>query len=473
MGRSYWIRTFGCQMNEHDSERMAGLLEVQGYRPAASAAEADVVIFNTCAIRENADNRLYGNLGAVKALKQSRPGLQVVVGGCLAEKDRGLVVERAPWVDVVFGTRNIEALPGLLARAEAQGVPVVELSEALEVFPSALPARRGSRTHAWVAIQFGCNNACTFCIVPSVRGRETSRRLGDVLGEVAGLVADGVVEVSLLGQNVNSYGRDAYGTPRFADLLLALDGVPGLRRVRFTSPHPKDFREPVARAMGESSVVCEHLHLPLQSGSTRLLKEMKRSYSRERYLQKVAMARRVVPGLALTTDIIVGFPGETEEDFADTLSLVEEVGFDAAYTFQYSPRPGTVAGARPDRVPKPVVQERFDRLVAAQERISLERNRAQLGATVEVLVEGPSKKEPGRTTGRTRTNKLVHFPRPERALPEGSFAEVRITGAAPHHLEGELAGGGTGCAGQETGSSHPGGDRCAGGCDPPGAGAAS
>ena len=436
--KTYWIRTFGCQMNEHDSERMAGLLEVQGYRLAASPAEADVVVFNTCAIRENADNRLYGNLGAIKALKAERPGMQVVVGGCLAEKDRDLVVRKAPWVDVVFGTRNIEALPGLLAQAERQGVPVVEFAEALQVFPSALPARRGSRTHAWVAIQFGCNNACTFCIVPTVRGVEASRRIGDILGEVTELVGEGVVEVSLLGQNVNSYGRDVYGTPRFAELLLALDGIPGLRRVRFTSPHPKDFREPVARAMAASSVVCEHLHLPVQSGSTRLLKDMKRSYSRERYLEKVEMARRLVPGLAITTDIIVGFPGETDEDFAGTLSLVEEVGYDAAYTFQYSPRPGTVAGVRTDQVPKAVVRERFDRLVAAQERISLSHNRDQIGREVEVLIEGPSKKEPGRVTGRTRTNKLVHVPDPDGVLREGAFATVRVTGAAPHHLEGAL-----------------------------------
>ncbi len=438
MGKSYWIRTFGCQMNEHDSERMAGLLEVQGYRPAASPEAADVVIFNTCAIRENADNRLYGNLGRIKQLKAERPGMQVVVGGCLAEKDRDLIVTKAPWVDVVFGTRNIEALPGLLGEAERQGVPVVEFSEALQVFPSALPARRGSRIHAWIAIQYGCNNSCTFCIVPSVRGVETSRRIGDVLGEVREVVAGGVVEVSLLGQNVNSYGRDVYGTPRFADLLLALDGIPGLSRVRFTSPHPKDFREPVARAMAESSVVCEHLHLPVQSGSTRLLKEMKRSYSRERYLAKVEMARRIVPGLAITTDVIVGFPGETEEDFAETLSLVEEVGYDGAFTFQYSPRPGTVAGVRTDQLPKPVVQERYDRLLALQERISLQRNRDTVGGELEVLVEGPSKKEPDKATARTRTNKLVHVPNPGGVLQEGTFALVRITGAAPHHLEGEL-----------------------------------
>ncbi|MGH3370523.1 MAG: MiaB/RimO family radical SAM methylthiotransferase, partial [Nocardioidaceae bacterium] len=271
MPKTYYLRTFGCQMNEHDSERMAGLLEVQGYRRIGAAEDADVVIFNTCAIRENADNRLYGNLGALKRAKQRRPEMQLVVGGCLAEKDRDTIVRRAPWVDVVLGTRNIDALPRLLRQAEEQGIPVVEFSETLEVFPSALPARRESPFHAWVAIQYGCNNACTFCIVPSVRGREVSRRMGDILAEVRALAEDGMVEVSLLGQNVNSYGRDLYRTPRFADLLLALDGIPGLERVRFTSPHPKDFREPVARAMASSSVVCEHLHLPVQSGSTAVL----------------------------------------------------------------------------------------------------------------------------------------------------------------------------------------------------------
>ncbi|MGH7425006.1 MAG: tRNA (N6-isopentenyl adenosine(37)-C2)-methylthiotransferase MiaB [Candidatus Methylomirabilales bacterium] len=434
--RSYWITTFGCQMNEHDSERMAGLLELQGYRRAAFQKDADLVIFNTCAIRENADHRLYGHLGALKQHKRTRPGMRVVVGGCLAEMDRHAIVEKAPWVDLVFGTRNIDALPGLLRRVEAQGIPVVEFAEALEVFPSALPARRGSPFHAWVAIQYGCNNSCTFCIVPTVRGAEVSRRIGDILAEVRELAADGVVEVSLLGQNVNSYGRDIYRTPRFAELLYALADIPGLRRVRFTSPHPKDFREPVARAMAASPVVCEHLHLPVQSGSSKVLKEMKRSYSRQRYLNKVQMARELIPGLALTTDIIVGFPGETEEDFEDTLSLVEEVRYDAAYTFQYSPRPGTEAALRADQIEKPVVQRRFDRLVEAQERISLEGNRAHLGEVVEVLVEGPSKKNPARLAGRTRTNKLVHFT--AEAAP-GEFCRVRLTGAAPHHLEGEVA----------------------------------
>ncbi|HVE76211.1 MAG TPA: tRNA (N6-isopentenyl adenosine(37)-C2)-methylthiotransferase MiaB [Actinomycetota bacterium] len=435
MNKTYWIKTFGCQMNEHDSERMAGLLEVQGYRPAPSPDGADVVIFNTCAIRENADMKLYGNLGRIKPLKESNPAMKVIVGGCLAEKDRGTVAERAPWVDVVFGTRNIEALPGLLRQAEAQGIPVVEFSEQLQVFPSSLPARRGSRFHAWIAIQFGCNNSCTFCIVPAVRGKETSRRLSDVIAEVRTAADEGVVEVSLLGQNVNSYGRDIYGTTRFADLLLALDGIPGLRRVRYTSPHPKDFREPVARAMADSGVVCEHLHLPVQSGSNRVLKAMKRSYSIQKYLEKLQMARSIIDGLSVTTDIIVGFPGETEEDFDETLRLVEEARFDSAYTFQYSPRPGTDAATMPDQIPKPVVQERFDRLLDLQEKISLEKNIELEGTTMEVLSEGPSKKDASRTTGRTRTNKVVHF---DGLVGEGEFQHVSMTKAHPHFLEGVL-----------------------------------
>lgn len=437
MTKTYWIRTHGCQMNEHDSERMAGLLEVSGYRPSDAVETADVVIFNTCAIRENADNKLYGNLGRVKALKESRPEMKILVGGCLAEKDRGLIVERAPWVDGVFGTRNIESLPGLLRQAEEQGIPVVEFAETLSIFPSALPARRGSLFHAWIAIQFGCNNSCTFCIVPSVRGVETSRRLSDVLAEVKDAVDTGVVEVTLLGQNVNSYGRDIYRTPRFADLLRALDTIEGLRRVRYTSPHPKDFSEPVARAMAESSVVCEHLHLPVQSGSNRILKLMKRSYSREKYLQKLAMARELVEGLAVTTDIIIGFPGETEEDFEQTLDLVETVRYDSAYTFQYSPRPGTAAATMPDQVDKDTVKARFERLIKAQERIGLECNLGLVGQTLEVLVEGPSKKDPARVTGRTRTNKVVHFAAKTGA---GDFASVLVTRAAPHHLEGQLVG---------------------------------
>ena len=432
MNKTYFIRTFGCQMNEHDSERMAGLLEVQGYRPVSTVEKADVVILNTCAIRENADNRLYGNLGWLKPAKEHRPDMKIVVGGCLAEKDRDLIVEKAPWVDVVFGTRNIEALPQLLKQVEAQGIPVVEFHETLEVFPSALPARRGSKFHAWIAVQYGCNNSCTFCIVPSVRGVEVSRPIEHIIEEVTDLVADGVVEVTLLGQNVNSYGRDIYRTPKFAELLRAMDDVPGLRRVRYTSPHPKDFREPVARAMAETSVVCEHLHLPVQSGSSRVLKAMKRSYTRDGYLEKVSMARDLIPGLAITTDIIVGFPGETEEDFLETLSLVQEVGYDSSYMFQYSPRPGTEAAVMANQVPKDVVQERFERLTAVQEQISHRKNLESIGSEVEVLVEGPSKKDAGKVTGRTRTNKLVHFAGP--AEP-GEFRQVRVRQAAPHHLE--------------------------------------
>lgn len=438
MNKTYYIRTFGCQMNEHDSERLSGLLEVQGYVRSESVEAADVVVFNTCAIRENADMKLYGTLGHVKPMKQARPEMQVVVAGCLAEKDRGLIVERAPWIDVVMGTRNLEALPGLLRKAEEQGIPVVEFSEVLNVFPSALPSRRGHAFHAWVAIQYGCNNSCTFCIVPSVRGVEASRRIGDILGEVTELAADGVLEITLLGQNVNSYGRDIYNTPRFADLLLSLDGVIGLRRVRYTSPHPKDFREPVATAMARSSVVCEHLHLPVQSGSDRILKLMKRSYSRDRYLGKVEMARSLIPGLALTTDIIVGFPGESEADFEATLSLMEQVRYDAAYTFQYSPRPGTEAAVMEDQIPKKIVQERYERLIAAQERISLEVNQDLIGRDAEVLVEGPAKKGEGKVTARTRTNKLVHVASKASA---GEFLDVRITSAAPHFLEGELLAG--------------------------------
>jgi len=420
-------------MNEHDSERLAGLLEAQGYRATSGPEEADIVLFNTCAIRESADKRLYGNLGRIKPIKQARPELKVVVAGCLAEKDRGLIAEKAPWIDVVLGTRNLEALPGLLRQAEAQGIPVVEFSEVLNVFPSALPARRGSAFHAWIAIQYGCNNSCTFCIVPSVRGTEVSRRIGDIIGEVHDVVATGVTEVTLLGQNVNSYGRDIYGTPRFADLLIALDDVPGLRRVRFTSPHPKDFREPVARAMQQSSVVCEHLHLPVQSGSNRILKAMKRSYDREKYLGKLEMARRIIPNLAVTTDIIVGFPGESDEDFEQTIDLVREAEFDASYTFQFSPRPGTAAADMGDQVPKPVVQERFDRLAEVQESISLRRNLAQVPGTYEVLVEGPAKKGENRVSGRTRSNKLVHF---DGHFEKGEFVDVKVVSAASHYLEG-------------------------------------
>jgi tRNA-2-methylthio-N6-dimethylallyladenosine synthase len=433
--KTFYLETHGCQMNEHDSERMSGLMQVAGYRRVATPEEADVAILNTCAIRENADNKLYGHLGALKPIKE-RTGLKIAVGGCQAEKDRDGVRERAPWVDVVFGTRNIDALPRLVQTVEAAGVPIVEFAEQFAVHPSALPARRESAFHAWVAIQYGCNNACTFCIVPSVRGAEVSRPLGEVVGEVRRLVNKGVSEVSLLGQNVNSYGRDLTGRPIFSELLYALDEIDGLRRVRYTSPHPKDFKEDTARAMADCSSVCEHLHFPVQSGSNTVLRRMKRAYSREKYLEKVAMAREFVPGLALTTDIIVGFPGETGAEFDDTLSLSEQVRFDAAFMFQYSRRPGTDAATMRDQIPKDAVQERFDRLLHAQDRISRERNAELVGTTVEITIERPaSRKDERRATGRTRTNKLVHV---DADLKPGDVVHARLDEARAHYLIGSL-----------------------------------
>jgi len=432
--KTYFLTTYGCQMNEHDSERMAGMLEAEGYSKAATPDQADVVVFNTCCIREKADTRLYGTLGHMKAIKDSKPGMRIVVGGCLAQKDKDLIQRKAPYVDVVLGTHNLASLPRLLKQAD-EG-PAFEILEQTEVFPSALPARRSSPWHAWVSISIGCNNSCTFCIVPAVRGAEVSRRLGDIVSEVEQLTRDGVVEVTLLGQNVNSYGRDLDGTPMFARLLRALDGIDALQRIRFTSPHPKDFRSDTVAAMAECRSVCEHIHLPVQSGSSRILKAMKRAYTRERYLEKVREVRSAIPNVAVTTDIIVGFPGETEADFQDTLDLVEEARYDAAYMFQYSPRPMTEAADLPGHLPKEIVQERFERLASLQDRLTFESNVANVGRTHEVLVEGVSKKDRTRLTGRTRTNKLVHFP--DDGAREGSLRTVRIAAAHTHHLEGEV-----------------------------------
>jgi tRNA-2-methylthio-N6-dimethylallyladenosine synthase len=429
---TYFITTYGCQMNEHDSERLAGMLEAEGYSKADAPDDAAVVLFNTCCIREKADTRLYGQLGHIKAIKDTRPDMKIVVGGCLAQKDQALIQQKAPYVDVVLGTHNLASLPRLL-RESATG-PSFEILEQTEVFPSALPARRSSPWHAWVSISIGCNNSCTFCIVPAVRGREVSRRVGDIASEVQMLVDDGVVEVTLLGQNVNSYGRDLDGTPLFATLLRTLDEIEGLERVRFTSPHPKDFKADTVSAMAECRTVCEHIHLPVQAGSDAVLKRMKRAYSRQKYLDKVEMVRAAIPDVAITTDIIVGFPGETEHEFADTLSLVAEARYDAAFTFQYSSRPMTEAADLPDHLPKEVVQERFDRLVELQTGISHEQNIKLIDSTQQVLVEGPSKKDTGKLTGRTRTNKLVHFD--DTGAAAGTFATVQIDAAHPHFLEG-------------------------------------
>jgi tRNA-2-methylthio-N6-dimethylallyladenosine synthase len=449
MARTYAVRTFGCQMNEHDSQRAAGLLEAVGYRAATDPDTADLVLLNTCAVRENADERLYGTLGHLKAIKDERRSegsdLTIVVGGCLAQKDGATLAERAPWVDVVYGTHNLGNLPDLLARADADHLPVVELLETLEVFPSALPARRGVRHHAWVAISVGCDNSCTFCIVPALRGPERSRTIAEVLAEVRGLVADDVVEVTLLGQNVNSYGRDLGGRALFADLLRALGDVEGLERVRFTSPHPHDFTLDVLDAMAATPNVMPHLHLPLQSGSDAVLRAMRRSYRRSRYLDLVTRTRETIPGAALTTDIIVGFPGETEDDFRATLEVVDEVRFDQAFTFQYSPRPGTDAALMVDRFVDPdVVAERYRRLEERVRTHSREAHERLVGTRQELLVEGPSRTDPSRWSGRTRGNHLVHLPAPDAAAPAGAFhagdlVEATVTSAAMNYALADVA----------------------------------
>jgi tRNA-2-methylthio-N6-dimethylallyladenosine synthase len=433
----YLVRTFGCQMNEHDSERIAGLLEADGLVPAEDAAHAEVVVLNTCAVRENADNRLYGSLGHLKPLKDANPRMRIVVAGCLAQKDQGTIQRRAPWVDVVVGTHALPDLLDLIRRSQTDG-PQMDVREFTEVFPSALPARRGSAHHAWVSVSVGCDNACTFCIVPLVRGPQLSRPVGDILAEVQGLARRGVVEVTLLGQNVNTYGRDltvpdSPRRPKFAALLRAVDQVDGIRRIRFISPHPHDFTDDVVEAMAQCEAVCEHIHFPMQSGSDRVLKAMRRSYRSDRYLSWLERIRAGIPGVAVTTDIIVGFPGETEQDFEDTMRVVRAARFDAAFTFQYSPRPGTAAANFDDHVPKEVVQERFDRLVVLQEEISLERNRELVGRTVEILVEGEGRK--GNLRARTRTNKLVHA---AGEVEPGSFALATIEAAHPHHLDATL-----------------------------------
>jgi len=437
-GRTYQVRTYGCQMNVHDSERIAGLLEAHGYLAADSDQQADVVVLNTCAVRENADNKLYGNLGHLASVKRGHPGMQIAVGGCLAQKDREHIVARAPWVDVVFGTHNVDALPALLNRASVLQEAQVEIEESLRTFPSTLPSRRESAYAAWVAISVGCNNTCTFCIVPSLRGRERDRRSGEILAEVEALVADGVIEVTLLGQNVNAYGAEFGERDAFAELLRAVGAVQGIERVRFTSPHPRDFTRAVIAAMAETPTVMPSLHMPLQSGSDRILRTMRRSYRRERFLTILDDVRVSIPTAAITTDIIVGFPGETEADFADTLEVVERARFSAAFTFQYSPRPGTPAAEMDDQVPKTVVQERYERLVAALERISWEENLRLVGTTAEVLVaegEGRKDEQTRRLSGRARDGRLVHFSGAEWARP-GDCVMVTLEAAAPHHLTG-------------------------------------
>ena len=449
------MRTYGCQMNEHDSERIAGLLEADGYVRAETEDDADVVVLNTCCIRENADNKLYGNLGHLKPWKDAREGRQIVVSGCLAQKDRDLVAAKAKHVDVVMGTHNVHRAAELLGAARSTEGPLVEILEAAVIddhamFPSALPARRETSYNAWVTIQIGCDNNCAFCIVPAVRGAEISRPYADVVGEVERLAADGVTEVTLLGQNVNSYGRDlqlaarqagdteARLRPLFGDLLRDVGAVEGIRRVRYTSPHPKDMRPETFAAMADTPAVCEHLHYPLQSGSDRVLALMHRGYTGERYLERLAQARASIPDLAVSTDIIVGFPGETDDDFEQTLQVAAAAEFDDAYTFIFSPRPGTEAAAMEAQFVDPnVAGERFQRLRVVIERSALARNQAREGRVEEVLIEGPSKRNPDVISGRTRQNKLVHFT-PPHTVRTGSYATVEITRGAPHFLEGRF-----------------------------------
>jgi tRNA-2-methylthio-N6-dimethylallyladenosine synthase len=433
--RTYEVRTYGCQMNVHDSERIAGLLEAAGYLKAPDGDTADVVVFNTCAVRENADNRLYGNLGHLAPVKAAKPGMQIAVGGCLAQKDRGTIVERAPWVDVVFGTHNVGALPVLLERARVEQESQVELLEALETFPSTLPARRESAHRAWVSISVGCNNTCTFCIVPALRGKERDRRPGDVLAEITALVADGVMEVTLLGQNVNSYGVEFGDRTAFGKLLRACGGIEGLERVRFTSPHPRDFTDDVIAAMAETHNVMPSLHMPLQSGSDKVLTAMRRSYRADRYLGIIERVRAAIPDAAISTDIIVGFPGETDEDFAATLDVVRAAQFANSFTFQYSIRPGTPAATMPDQVPAEVVAERYQRLVEVVEEVAWDASKSLVGSAVEVLIapgEGRKDGETRRLSGRARDNRLVHVA--DCDAEPGDFVTAEVTYAAPHHL---------------------------------------
>src|SRR6266498_312302 len=440
---TYSVRTYGCQMNVHDSERLSGLLEEAGYSRAETAGDdVDLVVLNTCAVRENADNRLYGNLGQLYPAKQRRPGMQIAVGGCLAQKDRGTIVERAPWVDVIFGTHNLASLPVLLERARHNAEAQVEIVETLQNFPSDLPTRRESPYSAWVSISVGCDNRCTFCIVPSLRGTETDRRPGDVLAEIRALVESGVIEITLLGQNVNSYGRSFGDRFAFGKLLRACGEIDGLERVRFTSPHPRDFTDDVIDAMAETPKVCHSLHMPLQSGSDAVLKAMRRSYRSEKYLGIIDKVRAAMPDAAITTDIIVGFPGETEEDFEQTLHVVRAARFSSAFTFQYSKRPGTPAATMDGQVPKQVVQERYERLVATVEDISWAENKKLVGRTVEVLVavgEGRKDGRTGRMSGRARDGRLVHFAVGETAPRPGDVVETVVTYAAPHHLNADGA----------------------------------
>ena len=439
MTRTYLVETYGCQMNVHDSERIAGLLDEAGYIPVFEGAQADIVVFNTCAVRENADNKLYGNLSFLAPIKKANPAMQIAVGGCLAQKDQSLILKKAPYVDVVFGTHNVGSLPVLLERARIEEESQIEILEALEHFPSTLPARRFSAFTSWVSVSVGCNNTCTFCIVPTLRGVEKDRPAADVLKEMQALVDQGVIEITLLGQNVNAYGVEFGDRGAFAKLLREAGKIAGLERVRFMSPHPRDFTDDVIEAMVETKNVMPHLHMPLQSGSDAILQTMRRSYRTDKYLGILDRVRQAMPHAMITTDIIVGFPGETEEDFQGTLDIATQARFAAAYTYKYSIRPGTPAGAMQNQVPSDVVGERYTRLHEHQQKISLSVNQEAIGKTHRVMVseiEGRRDEVQSRMTGRSEDFRLVHFSSETDARP-GDFVDVKISESSAHYLIGD------------------------------------
>jgi tRNA-2-methylthio-N6-dimethylallyladenosine synthase len=437
--KKYHITTFGCQMNVHDSEVLAGILEKLGYTSASSPQEADLVLLNTCCVRENAENRLYGNIGNLKALKDENPDCIIGVCGCMVQQPTVVekIRETYPQVDLVFGTHNLHELPKLLEKIEQERSEVYEVWDSEGEIHEGLPVKRNDPYKAWVTIMYGCNNFCSYCIVPYVRGRERSRQPKDILTEIKDLAASGVKEVTLLGQNVNSYGKDLNDQDwNFAKLLEKIAALE-IARIRFQTSHPKDLSDELIRVMADHQNICRHLHLPVQAGSSRILKLMNRNYTKESYLALVEKIKSKIPGLALTTDIIVGFPGETEEDFQDTLDLVEKVRFDGAFTFIYSPRTGTPAAKLEDPTPEVDKKSRLNRLIEIQNRISYEKNQALIGSLSEVLVEGVSEKNPAVWSGRNTQNKLIHF-KPAAGIKQGDLAVVRITGAQTFTLEGEL-----------------------------------
>ena len=436
MTRTYLVETYGCQMNVHDSERIAGLLDEAGYIPVIEGDQADIVVFNTCAVRENADNKLYGNLSFLAPIKKKNPGMQIAVGGCLAQKDQSIILKKAPYVDVVFGTHNVGSLPVLLERARIEEEAQIEILESLEHFPSTLPARRFSAFTSWVSISVGCNNTCTFCIVPTLRGVEKDRQPADILTEMRALVDQGVIEITLLGQNVNAYGVEFGDRGAFANLLREAGKIDGLERVRFMSPHPRDFTDDVIEAMAQTANVMPHLHMPLQSGSDSILQSMRRSYRTDKYLGILERVRAAMPDAMITTDIIVGFPGETEEDFQATLDLTTQAQFAAAYTYKYSIRPGTPAGEMPNQVDHNIVGERYTRLHEHQQKISLAVNQSAVGSVHRALVsevEGRRDEAQARMTGKTEDFRLVHFSADTDARP-GDIVDVKITEASAHYL---------------------------------------